>query len=108
MKTIRRDGQVLTVPDDYQEPPHLLIRVKNFSLHAIAHFCNGMPTCLQSQIDERLAICKACPLYNQEAEICTHEKCGCGVGRQQKFLNKLAWADQECPDGRWKRLDHSE
>lgn len=27
--------------------------------------------------------------------------CGCNVNRKKVFLNKLAWADQECPLGKW-------
>ena len=29
--------------------------------------------------------------------------CGCNVNGKKVFLNKLAWADQECPLGKWKK-----
>jgi hypothetical protein len=29
--------------------------------------------------------------------------CGCNVNTKKVFLNKLAWADQECPLGKWKK-----
>lgn len=29
--------------------------------------------------------------------------CGCNVNNKKIFLNKLAWADQECPLGKWKK-----
>jgi hypothetical protein len=30
--------------------------------------------------------------------------CGCAISNKKIFLNKLAWADQECPIGKWKKL----
>lgn len=73
--------------------------------HALA----GVPTCTQAQIDERHAICKACELYrpddeNHEVGVCTHAACGCSIKRDAWFVNKLAWADQECPVGKWPKL----
>ena len=75
-----------------------------FSIAAIKHACRGMPTCTQEQINERLTICKACQHWNGSG--CS--KCGCNCGGKPKFLNKLAWADQECPVGKWPRLDNIE
>jgi hypothetical protein len=28
-------------------------------------------------------------------------KCGCGIKRAGTFLNKLAWATEKCPLGKW-------
>jgi hypothetical protein len=47
--------------------------------------------------NERLAICKACPHY--DGKICL--VCGCGVTDEPAFLDKLAWAGQRCPVGKW-------
>jgi hypothetical protein len=30
--------------------------------------------------------------------------CGCNLNKKQIFMNKLAWADQECPVGKWGSL----
>ena len=30
--------------------------------------------------------------------------CGCNINTKKKFMNKLAWADQECPIGKWKKI----
>tara|TARA_Y100000004_G_C8790652_1_gene359087 strand:- start:26 stop:289 length:264 start_codon:yes stop_codon:yes gene_type:complete len=76
-------------------------RIWKFSIAAIKHACRGMPTCTQEQINERLKICKSCPHFTGNG--CA--KCGCNCGGKPKFLNKLAWADQECPIGKWERLD---
>ena len=72
-----------------------------FSLAAIKHACRGMPSCSQEQINERLRICKGCRHWSGKS--CS--KCGCACNGNKKVLNKLAWADQECPIGKWPRLD---
>lgn len=43
--------------------------------------------------------CQPCPFFN--GRICTHSKCGCNLGGQEKFLNKLKWRSETCPDERW-------
>ncbi|HEX4000635.1 MAG TPA: hypothetical protein VHX65_18955 [Pirellulales bacterium] len=63
-----------------------------------------MPACTQQQIDARLAICKACPLF--DGAICRHADCGCRIRQQRSFFNKLAWADQSCPLGKWEAIDN--
>ena len=85
--------------------PTIVRRLSNFTVAAIGHYLKGSPTCSQEQIDERLAICKQCPLFN--GKICTHEKCGCNVKDTRGYLNKLAWADQQCPldPPKWTRVD---
>lgn len=95
---------------DPKRPPALFKRLANFSRAAIAHALRGNPTCSQAQIDERLTICRGCEMFKADTDrpefgICTHSKCGCKVRGEEKFLNKLAWADQECPLGKWKRVD---
>src|SRR4051794_8919800 len=81
--------------------PPLLKRLANFSKAAITHAMNGAPTCTEEQIAERFAICKGCDIFqpdadNPEVGVCTHSSCGCPVTRANKFVSKLAWADQEC------------
>jgi hypothetical protein len=79
--------------------PSLARRIANFSKAAIGHAVRGLPTADQATIDARLEICKACPRF--DGSICRHAKCGCGISRERAFLNKLAWADQSCPLGKW-------
>lgn len=43
--------------------------------------------------DVRFAICKNCPLFNEELETC--ESCGCYMPAKTKLLNA------ECPEGKW-------
>jgi hypothetical protein len=56
--------------------------------------------CSTEQIEERFSICSGCEFYKES----TCEKCGCHTVRDQIYMNKLAWKDQECPIGKWKRL----
>ncbi len=88
--------------NDPQPKPSLARRAFNFSLAAIAHAVRGAPTCNQQQIDARLAVCQTCPLFG--GSICRHADCGCRISQRQMFVNKLAWADQSCPLGKWPAI----
>lgn len=88
------------------EPPTIMQRLANFTVAAISHVANGMPTCDQQEIDARLAICRQCRFFkesdtNKELGVCCHKDCGCNAGRDVRFLNKLAWKDQKCPLDKW-------
>jgi hypothetical protein len=90
-------------------PPSVPRRLANFTLASIAHVLRGSPTCSQEQIDQRHAICMGCELYipdpnNRLVGVCSHKSCGCEVTRQDKFVSKLAWADQQCPLAKWPKL----
>lgn len=88
--------------------PGFLAKLTNFSKAAISHIVKGSPSCTQEQIDTRLAICKECPLFqiaSNNPDVGSCNACGCNINKENKFLNKLAWADQECPKGKWGRLD---
>lgn len=109
-------AQPRDVPDELPTPapkppkvPPLYKRLSNFTAAAIGHVLKGCPTCSDEQITARLAVCQACPLFKPSAEdsgkgVCTHEKCGCGIGRGGAFLRKLAWQDQQCPLGKWRAI----
>jgi hypothetical protein len=90
--------------------PSLVRRIKNFSVAAITHFLNGSPTCTDNQILERFEICKKCEFFrprklNPAVGKCSHIKCGCSTKALKAYLNKLAWADQECPIQKWRKID---
>ena len=101
----RSPGAELRAPP----PPSVFKKLTHFAPALIGHVLGGMPTCSGEQIDARLTICRACPgdhylrdSDNPNLGVCTN--CGCSAGREEKFLNKLAWADQECPIGAWRKL----
>jgi len=87
-----------------QKPPSLARRLKNFTVSAIGHAVKGMPTCTQEEIDERMSICQGCRYFSNSRCV----KCGCACNNNKKFLNKLAWADQECPVGKWAKIERKE
>ncbi len=85
--------------------PGFFRRGLNFARAATMHALRGAPHASQETIDARLAICQACDFYN--GQTCTHKDCGCNAGRTRRFLNKLAWADQQCPIGKWRPATRS-
>lgn len=76
-------------------------KVRQFAIAYANHYAAGKPKCSQAQIDERLAICEACE--HLERGHC--KLCGCACKGNGKFVNKLAWRDQTCPDGRWGTVE---
>jgi hypothetical protein len=80
----------------------LLIRIKTFLKSLIFHIYAGSPKSTQEQILDRYKICISCDEYNLSKSECGI--CGCAISKKSKFLNKLAWADQECPIGKWKKI----
>ena len=80
-----------------QELPSILIRGINFAA-AIQHWTfAGFPTRARDEIDERVMICKACPLLVND--VCS--KCGCDCSGQG-VISKLALATETCPEGKWE------
>jgi hypothetical protein len=78
--------------------PRIIRRAATFAAAAYQHAVCGFPRCTQAQIDVRLDSCQACNYF--DGTRCTHDDCGCNVNREG-WLNKLAWADQSCPIGKW-------
>ncbi|SIO58435.1 hypothetical protein SAMN05444166_5678 [Singulisphaera sp. GP187] len=54
----------------------------------------GRPQASQAQREARLAVCAACPEYDEGR--C--RLCGCFLA------TKAGWADQECPVGKWMAI----
>lgn len=66
------------------------------------HIYSGLPKSTNAEILDRLLICKICEKYNRDKQECNI--CGCNINAKRVFLNKLAWADQECPLGKWSKI----
>jgi hypothetical protein len=79
-----------------------LLRLKTFLKSLLFHVQAGLPKSSKAQIQERYSICISCEKYNKERSECM--VCGCAISNKKRFLNKLAWADQECPIGKWQKL----
>lgn len=84
------------------EPPNLMHRMANFGKALVGHALGGFQKASEEQIKERYSICESCSLYINN--VCSHESCGCNISDTKKFLNKLAWAEQECPLGKWPKI----
>lgn len=76
--------------------PSLIVKAKNFTNSVINHVSNGMAAVSASVKEERMAICRACPFFNEtNPKSPTCNKCGC-------FLDiKTGWASEKCPEGKW-------
>lgn len=76
-------------------------RILTFLRSLFWHISRGLPKSSRKTINERFAICLSCDAYDPKRSIC--RACGCNINNKKTFMNKLAWADQECPLGKWKR-----
>jgi len=91
-------------------PPPLTQRVVNFVAAAAQHAIAGNPVVSEKVLQERLKICQACELFkrnqNEIGGVCTHSSCGCNIQDNLNYLNKIAWADQQCPIGKWGKSEN--
>lgn len=74
-------------------------KIKTFIKSLLFHVWAGFPKCTQNQINYRFNICLDCDMYDSQNSQCL--VCGCNLSRKKIFMNKLAWADQECPLSKW-------
>jgi len=79
-----------------------LIKIKTFIKSLAFHIYAGFPKCSKEQISMRYNICTSCDMFNAKDQQCL--MCGCNVTQKKVFLNKLAWADQECPLKKWSKI----
>jgi len=78
--------------------PPLWIRGWNFANAMARHAASGFTRCSNATIEERLAVCQACPhLVDHHCQLC-----GCACIADNQLMNKLALASETCPLGKWK------
>jgi len=80
----------------------MLLRIKVFIKSLFWHVMFGLPKSSQNTINYRYSLCLNCDSYDSQNKQCL--ECGCNISNKKRFLNKLAWADQECPLGKWESL----
>jgi uncharacterized paraquat-inducible protein A len=80
----------------------LLLRIQTFLKSLLFHIWNGFPKTTQSEILDRYSVCIDCENFNSKKSQC--DICGCSINKKSIFLNKLAWADQECPINKWPKI----
>jgi hypothetical protein len=81
----------------------IFLRLKVFIQSLLFHIYNGFPKASQKEIDQRYSICYMCNHFDKQNNQC--KICGCFISTKKQFLNKLAWADQSCPDNRWYQIN---
>lgn len=80
----------------------MLLRIKTFFKSLFWHIYAGAPKSSQEEINHRYNICLNCDKFDAQYSLCNI--CGCNINQKKQFLNKLAWADQECPLGKWNKV----
>ena len=80
----------------------LVLKLKTFIKSLLFHVWAGFPKATQQEINERYIICLNCDKFKSLSSECG--VCGCAINNKKIFLNKLAWADQECPIGKWQKI----
>jgi hypothetical protein len=83
------------------DAPGFLNKVKNFAAAAASHVVAGMPMASDADIIKRHDICLQCEHFRDNA--CS--LCGCPLSRVAGYVSKLSWADQECPAGKWGKVE---
>ena len=73
----------------------------NYAAALAGHLADGMREATLGQIAERRAACESCEW--RQGERCTHKRCGCSLS-DGALGNKLRWASQACPVGKWNRI----
>ena len=79
----------------------MIYKLKIFMKSLLFHIYNGFPKSSQEQINYRYNICLNCDSYNKSSSECM--ECGCNINNKKIFMNKLAWADQQCPLNKWNK-----
>jgi hypothetical protein len=77
--------------------PGLLRKALNFGKAVARDVLAGRPRVTPGQKAARLAVCEACPQFKAANRSCL--VCGCHLDA------KAGWAKEDCPEGRWPRLD---
>lgn len=80
----------------------ILLRIKTFIKSLFFHVKAGLPKSTKEEILYRYNICINCEDFNINKSQCNI--CGCNINKKSQFLNKLAWADQECPKSLWSKI----
>lgn len=95
LRPIRRRCRASAKPID--PAPSRSRQLVSFVGAMLRHIVTGCPVTTTHARQLRLAICRACSYY--DGSRCS--KCGCGVKTHAAFIDKLGWAEQRCPVGKW-------
>lgn len=76
--------------------PTTIEKIVNVTKAVIKHVANGMVNVSDSVKEERMNICKSCPLFNSSNTTCN--QCGCYL------VEKTKWASEKCPIDKWGEI----
>lgn len=102
---------VVVIEDSYDDTPIFPCKKSLISnskeelvenIKALAKNNNESKQCTEEQILLRHSICSLCEDFKDGS--CN--RCGCPITRNKDFANKLLWADQECPIGKWGKITY--
>ena len=86
-----------------EQPAGLIARSLSFRRAVARWTAAGFPKRTPEEVANLFAICKACPKFKpgktDESGSCS--KCGCQLGAGNAVVNKLLWATEKCPIGKW-------
>lgn len=80
----------------------ILLKIQTFIKSLLFHIWLGLPKSTQEEINYRYSICETCDKLNKTKGECG--VCGCAISKRKIFMNKLAWADQQCPENKWSKI----
>ena len=94
---LRASHEECLATDTSPKPVSLLIRGVNFAAAVARWVTSGVPRRSKKEVAKRLAICESCPHFSEAR--CS--LCGCNC-TDNGLLNKLLWATEKCPIGKWE------
>ncbi len=86
-------------PSTASPPPPLTTRLTNYAKALSRWTRAGRPIRTDIEVVKLREICQSCCWF--DGVVCTHKKCGCSVVRSSAWGDKLKWATESCPIGKW-------
>lgn len=109
-RIVRQCSGLPTPADSQPNPPPLAKRAVNVGKALVRRAKQRKTPCTDAQIAERTAICLTCELFRRDRPdsadgTCTHRACGCPVSPRRRLRNKAAWSSEDCPLGKWPKIE---
>lgn len=93
---------VLEVPS---RPSGVIARAKQYKSAREKWIEAGRPVRTAGDMAAIFAVCQACPSGEYKplpvVDGGTCDACGCGIAKERKLANKIAWSTEKCPRGHW-------
>lgn len=87
------------------KPPSAITRARNYVSAREKWIQAGRPVRSTEEMAAIFAICEACPSDKYKplpvVDGGTCRACGCGIAKERKVANKIAWGTEVCPLDHW-------